>query len=268
MDPIIKWAGGKRRLLDVIKPLLPDSYGLYCEPFVGGGAVWLSVAPSKALISDANPSLVILYTCVRDSLEELLKGLREAPVDREYYYYMRDLKEDELDDVGRSVRFLYLNRTCFNGLYRVNSHGRFNVPYGAHPGVDTVQEEKLRALNRYLNEAWVDLVCADYHLVTSWLKEGDFVYLDPPYDPVSETSSFTAYTKEGFGRKQQIELRDWCTTLDQMGVMWMMSNSATDFIKSLYEGYNIQLVEARRSVSAEVAGRRSVSEVIVTNYPF
>lgn len=266
MDPIIKWAGGKRRLLDVIRPLLPDSYRLYCEPFVGGGAVWLSVAPSNALISDANPSLVILYTCVRDSLEELLNGLREAPVDREYYYYMRDLKEDELDDVKRSIRFLYLNRTCFNGLYRVNSRGEFNVPFGAHPKVDIVQEEKLRALSRYLNTAQVDFICGDYRCVESWLKAGDFVYLDPPYDPVSETSSFTAYTKEGFGREQQLELYRWCEKLDRMGVLWMMSNSATDFIKSLYARFNLQLVDAMRSVSAEVAGRRSVREVIVTNY--
>ena len=268
--PFLKWAGGKKQLLLDINAHMPRKFNNYFEPFVGGGAVLFEIQPSHAVINDINPDLCNCYTVVRDSVEELIANLSKHENDKLYFYEMRDwdLKEEYklLSPVERASRTIYLNKTCFNGLYRVNKKGHFNVPFGKYKNPNIVNEEVLRAVSSYLSENKVEILDMDFEEALEGANEGDFVYLDPPYDPVSDTSSFTSYSMGGFGKDEQERLMDVFVELDKKGCQVMLSNSATDFILDLYKAFRIQIVSASRSINSVGTGRGKINEVLVMNY--
>lgn len=271
MEPIVKWAGGKRRLLSYILPLVPRDYETYCEPFVGGGAVWLSLLPSRAHISDANEELILTYKVIRDHLDELIISLRAFKNESAFYYLIRDWDRSPSyrkshTDVEIATRFLYLNRTCYNGLYRVNSNGQFNVPFGNYTNPDIIQEDKLKRLSAYLNDSDIILDHGDFYNALASLKSGDFVYLDPPYDPISETANYTGYTIGGFGKDEQVRLKQCCDMLDHKGVRFILSNSYTSMIRGLYSDYICERVDVRRSIGALANTRKNVGELLIRNY--
>ncbi len=269
--PVLKWVGGKRQLLETFLPLLPARITSYCEPFVGGGALLFHLQPETAYVNDINENLILVYTVIRDNVEELIQELKKYRNEKDFFYSVRNWdrdreKYDSLSEVERAARILYLNKTCYNGLYRVNSAGEFNSPFGSYRNPNIVNEPVLRAVSAYFNAAAVYFSCMDYAEVLAQVKRGTFVYLDPPYDPVSVTSSFTGYAKHGFSRDDQIRLRACCDDLDRRGIQFMLSNSATPFIMDQYAMYRITVVRARRAVNS-VAGRRGgVDEVVVRNY--
>ncbi|MDR1745096.1 MAG: Dam family site-specific DNA-(adenine-N6)-methyltransferase, partial [Planctomycetota bacterium] len=202
--PIVKWAGGKRQLLDALTPLLPGQYTMYCEPFLGGGALFFSQRPAAARVNDVNAELINLYRVVQTDVEGLIADLRTHTNDAACFYAVRDWDRDRdfyagLSPLRRASRILYLNKTCYNGLFRVNDAGEFNTPFGRHASPAIVNEPALRAVGAYLREADIRFSSVDYAEVLDALPEGAFAYLDPPYHPVSETANFTGYTKNGFG---------------------------------------------------------------------
>ena len=272
LAPILKWVGGKRQLLPEIAKYVPDSYSLYVEPFLGGAAVLLHEQPAQARVNDSNAELINVYKCVKESASELIETLEEhaqrnAEQGSEYYYSVRALdrseKYRELSDVQRAARILYLNKTCFNGLFRVNSAGQLNVPYGKYKNPNIVYREQIFALEKYLNEAEVDMRCGDYKDCLVDLPQDGFVYLDPPYMPLSQTSSFTGYTQEGFGYQDQVTLRDECLKLREQGIAFLQSNSDCEAIRELYKDFEIHTVSARRAVNSKAAKRGSITEVLI-----
>lgn len=271
-SPILKWVGGKRQLLDAIRPLIPD-YTTYYEPFVGGGAVLFSIQPKKAVINDSNAELINVYETVRDQPEELIALLSRHREEncQEYFYRIRALdREPEqyraLSPLERAARIIYLNKTCYNGLFRVNSAGQFNAPWGRYKNPNIVGEETIRAMSHYFNHARVTIRCGDYKDALKGLRKGAFVYLDPPYMPLSSSSSFTGYTANGFGEAEQIELKRQCDLLDKKGIRFLLSNSCCDFIEELYSGYTVERVSAKRAINAKADRRGAIDEVLVRNY--
>ena len=269
--PVLKWAGGKRQLLGILAPLLPGRVDAYCEPFVGGGALFFHLQPKTAYINDINYELIRVYEVVKNDVEALISALKEYKNDPAYFYSVRDLDRDKpkysaLSDVEKAARIIYLNKTCYNGLFRVNSAGEFNSPFGDYRNPNIVNEPTLRAVSSYLNAASVRFTSIDYAEVLHALPEGAFAYLDPPYDPVSDTSSFTGYAKGGFSRCEQIRLRECCDELHGRGIKFMLSNSATAFIKEQYAAYNVTIVQAKRAVNSDAAKRGEIDELVVRNY--
>lgn len=269
--PVVKWVGGKRQLLDVLTPLLPKRITLYYEPFVGGGAMLFNLQPQKAYVNDINNDLICVYNVIRSNVEELIDKLSEYKNESEFFYSIRDLdrnreKYEALSDVQKAARFLYLNKTCFNGLYRVNNAGEFNSPFGNYKNPNIVNAPVLRAVSSYLSNADVHLTSLDYSEVLKDVPKGAFVYLDPPYDPVSSTSNFTGYSKGGFSQDEQIRLRQCCDELDARGVKFMLSNSSTEFIREQYINYKIITVQAKRAINSVAAKRGDVDEVVIRNY--
>ena len=266
--PLVKWVGGKRQLMSDLLRNLPLHYNRYLEPFVGGGALFFALQQENSYISDMNEELINLYQVVRDNVEELIKDLHTHENNKDYYLKIRDL--DRLDNYGnisaikRASRFIYLNRTCFNGLYRVNSKGEFNVPFGKYKNPKLVDEVNLVNVSRLLQAT--EIKHADFKRVLDVAKVNDFVYFDPPYMPLNETSSFTSYTKDGFGIDKQIELKNVCDELHSKGVKFMLSNSDTQFIKDLYADYEINTVYASRQVNSKASGRGKITEVLIKNY--
>ena len=269
--PVLKWVGGKRQLLETFQPLLPNKITTYCEPFVGGGALLFHLQPNTAYINDINPELILVYTVIKENVEALITELETFENTAEYFYAVRDWDRDKtrydaLTDVQKAARVLYLNKTCFNGLYRVNNAGEFNSPFGNYRNPNIVNAPVLRAVSAYFNSADIHMTTMDYAEVLKSVPKGAFVYLDPPYDPVSETASFTGYSKGGFSRADQIRLRECCDDLTARGVKFMLSNSATDFILEQYAAYNITIVQAKRAVNSVASKRGDVDEVVVRNY--
>lgn len=269
--PVVKWVGGKRQLLDEITPLLPKRITTYCEPFFGGGAVLFSIQPSKAIVNDLNGDLILTYEVIRDDVESLIESLKKHENTSDYYYSIRDMDRNKeayqsLSKVEKASRLIYLNKTCFNGLFRVNSSGEFNSPFGHYKNPNIVNEPVLRAVNRYFNAANITFHNEDFAETLSRVGKGSFVYLDPPYDPVSDTASFTGYNKGGFDRNEQIRLKNCCDELTKRGVKFMLSNSATDFIKDLYKDYHITIVKAKRAINSDASKRGEIEEVLITNY--
>jgi DNA adenine methylase len=263
--------GGKSRLLDQLMPLLPPGVDerRHVEPFLGGGAMFFARRPARALLADVNPALIATYEAVRDDVDGVLAALErlarrghEAPV----YYAVRDRynRERRAPKSERAAMFLYLNKTCFNGLHRVNRRGEFNVPAGKYASPRIVDADNLRAASAVLRGA--DLRCASFEDLLGSARPGDFIYLDPPYVPLSETSSFTGYAPDGFGMEDQVRLRDVVRELDRRGCRIMLSNSDVPVVHELYRGFRIDRVLAPRAVSAEVRGRAPVTEVVVRNY--
>ncbi|MDE1869314.1 MAG: DNA adenine methylase, partial [Candidatus Micrarchaeota archaeon] len=264
------WAGGKKQLLEQFKPFLPKKINRYFEVFVGGGAVAFYIikhyAPKYVYLSDSNAELITTYKVIRDNVEELIKGLKEYKNkhSKEFYYKVRAENPKELSDSLRAVRFIYLNKTCFNGLYRVNSKGQFNVPIGSYKNPAIFNEVELREISHLLKNAKIET--KQFYEIKSKVRKGDFVYFDPPYYPISKTSAFTTYTKEKFLDKEQKELAKLFRSLDKKGANVMLSNSDSEFIKGLYKGYDIGIVKASRMINCIAEKRGKINEVVVTNY--
>ena len=266
--PIVKWVGGKRQLMFELLKNMPENYNRYFEPFIGGGALFFELQPDNAYISDMNEELINLYKVVRDNVEELITDLQKHDISKEYFMEIRNIDRTEeyenWSDVQKASRFIYLNRTCFNGMYRVNSKGEFNVPFGHYKNPRILDENNLINCSNLLQRS--EIKHADFSEILKKVKKGDFVYFDPPYVPLSETSSFTSYTKDGFDMDMQLSLRDVCDELDSMGVKFLLSNSDTQFVNELYENYNIKKVFASRQINANADGRGKITEVLVRNY--
>lgn len=274
MHPIVKWAGGKHQLLDKIEEFMPKEYNNYYEPFVGGGALLFELSPKNATINDVNLELLAIYTCMKDDelyklmLEELDK--HEEKHNEEYYYEVRSWDRDnrfELEPLWkRAARAIYLNKSCFNGLYRVNAKGYFNVPSAKKEKVNTYDIANMKAIHEYFKNDNITILSGDFVEATRTAKEGDFVYFDPPYDNFEDKESFTAYSKFDFNKDDQVRLANCFKDLSSRGVKCMLSNHNTKFINELYKNFNIHVVNAKRMINANASGRGNVEEVIITNY--
>lgn len=271
--PVLKWAGGKRQLLKDIREHIPEKFSTYYEPFLGGGAVLFDLQPKKAVVNDINEELINVYIVIRDNVEELIEELKKHKENnsKEYYYEVRELDRDKekyekLSNIERAARIIYLNKTCYNGLFRVNSQGQFNVPYGRYKNPNILDETTLRAVSNYFNKAKITFKCEDFEEAVKGIRKGAFVYFDPPYDPVSDTASFTGYDINGFDKEEQRRLKKLCDKLNERGVKFLLSNSATKFILDLYDGYNIEIVQANRAINSIGNKRGKIHEVLVKNY--
>lgn len=276
VKPFLKWAGGKRQLIPVIKDFIPEKYSRYYEPFVGAGAILFWLQPKKATINDINYELINCYRAIKENPEELLTLCQEhkALDSKEHYYELRAKDRskawktiDEVD-VDRAARIIYLNKTCFNGLFRVNSRGQFNVPYGNYSNPSIADTSLIKAVSAYLNQANVSIMKGDFETAVETAKEKDFIYFDPPYHPISKTSSFTGYSINGFGEKEQERLRDTCNQLSDRGCHVLISNSNAGLIRELYDDdprYEIVDVRASRSINALGSKRGKISEVLIYN---
>lgn len=276
----VKWAGGKTQLLEQLKPLFPSKISRYFEPFVGSGAVFFYVMrkyqPKEAFISDINGELISAYEAIRDDVLGLIARLKEhkrrhmksmrsgAKKQSNYYYHIRAQDPKELSKLDVAARFIYLNKTCFNGLYRVNSKGKFNVPMGRYKKPAIFNESRLLEASDLLKGVTIRKI--DFREIINFAKEGDFVYFDPPYYPLENKKSFTSYTKDTFLEKEQEDLQKVYGELDRRGCKLMLSNSDTEFIKELYKQYKINSVRARRMINCNGSARGPVTEVVITNY--
>lgn len=272
--PFVKWVGGKRQLLSQFRKLNlypPERFdiktGRYFEPFVGGGAVFFDLLPEKAFLSDLNSELVVTYNVIKNDVENLIKSLKKHKLDKEYFLKIRAQNSEKLSDLNIASRFIFLNRTCFNGMYRVNSKGEFNVPFGSNKNPLICDEENLRKVSKALKK--VEIKHQDYKQILKKARKGDFIYFDPPYYPTNKTSSFTSYTTEAFLDKEQTELRDTFEKLHKKGCFVMLSNSDTPFINKIYseiKGARISKVSAGRAINSDASKRGKITEVLVTNY--
>src|SRR3989344_961318 len=269
----VKWAGGKHQLIEQFKPLFPKKFNSYFEPFVGGGAVAFYVIqeymPKKVVLSDINEELILAFNVIKTNVKRLIKKLKEHKKNHtknsnKYYYKIRGLDSNKLSKIDKAARFIYLNRTCFNGLYRVNSKGKFNVPIGSYKNPDIVQEDKLKKISKLLKRVQIKVM--SFEKVVNIAKKGDFVYLDPPYYPLENRNSFTTYTQGNFLEKEQKKLAEVFKRLDKKGCFVMESNSDTKFIKSLYKGFKIKKVKAKRMINCRVEGRGVINEMVIRNY--
>ena len=256
--PFVKWAGGKRGIIHEITQRMPASYGTYFEPFVGGGALFFALGPQKSVISDKNSQLITAYRIIQNDVENLMNALdeHERHHSRDYYYEMRAMNPDDLSPCQSAARFIYLNKTCYNGLYRVNKNGEFNVPYGHRKRVNLYDRDNLLRCHMALQHA--EIQEGDFCDIQP--KKGDFVYFDPPY-----FETFTQYTQDNFAAQEQQRLCEFCCSLDKQGVHFMLSNSDTPFIRDLYQQFHIDVIQAPRHISCNGQQRGKIQEVIVYN---
>lgn len=272
LKPFTKWTGGKRQLLPILNLNVPDNFGTYFEPFVGGGALFFDLLPEKAVINDANGQLIQAYEQIRDNVDELLEYLEihQTKNTKEYYYDLRSMDRDgrleKLSETEQAARLLYMLRVDFNGLYRVNSKNQFNVPYGRYKNPKIVDDELLHAISKYLNHNDITILNTDFEKAFEKAETGDFVYFDPPYVPLTETRSFTSYTQDGFTLEDQTRLRDNFAKLSARGVKCLLSNSNTDIIKELYKDFDVQIIDSTHVIAAKAASRKQISEVLVKNF--
>ena len=265
--PIVKWAGGKTRLLDELVARTPSGYRRYFEPFLGGGALYFRLAPRHAVLSDCNADLINTYRCVAFHVEAVEKRLaRHRAAHCETYYY--DVRErwntpGGLEaDVDRAAAFIYLNKTCYNGLWRVNSRGKFNVPVGRYDDPPILDAAGLRAASRTLQDAVLDT--RHYVDAAADARAGDFVYFDPPYHPISDTANFTSYTAGSFGPDDQRELAEVARRLVRRGCKVLLSNSDTQFVRGLYEGFTIDTVDCARAINSKASARGPQRELLIS----
>lgn len=265
----VKWAGGKKQLLSQFERFFPSLINRYFEPFVGGGAVAFHILgnykPKEVYLFDINEELINCYNQIKKNPTKLISMLQEHKTkhNEEYFYKIRNLNPKQLDKLERASRFIYLNKTCFNGLYRVNSKGGFNVPMGKYMNPLISPKEDITQINLLLKNAKIK--CSSFKEVLKFAKKGDFVYFDPPYYPLKK-GAFTTYTKDNFLEKEQIELAETFKKLDKKGCKVMLSNSDTEFIKSLYKDYNLSFVKATRMINCNGQDRGKINEVVITNY--
>lgn len=270
--PFLKWVGGKRQLMSSIIELLPKNIKdyKYIEPFIGGGAVFFNLQPKNAVINDYNEELINVYQVIKKNLDELIIDLKKHKNEAEYFYAIRGLDRtgefEKLTPVQRASRIIFLNKTCFNGLYRVNSAGEFNSPFGRYINPNIVNEPTLKAVHKFLNNNTIEIKSGDYTHILNQTDKKCFVYLDPPYYPISESSNFTGYVQGGWDMFKQIDLKKACDELDKKGVKFLLSNSSAEFIKELYKDYLITIVKANRAINSNGADRGEVDEVLIRNY--
>ena len=272
LGPFVKWAGGKRQLLERLQARMPKEYNHYYEPFIGGGALLLSVQPKKAVINDINEQLINVYRQLKFNVEDVINTVNEydsVDCNDEHYKLMRQeynhkISSHELD-VECAALMIWINKHCFNGLYRVNSKGLFNVPYNKKISGSSINEENLRGIGEYLKNNDIDIFLGDFERACENVKSGDFVYFDSPYIPINKTSNFTDYTKDGFTYEDHKRLSELYRSLSESGVKIMLSNHNVDLVYELYRGFNIEVVDVRRSINSD-ASKRVGKEVIITNY--
>lgn len=262
--PFLKWAGGKSRLISQYAPYFPSHYRTYHEPFLGGGAIFFHLQPSQAVLSDVNAELVNVYICIRDHLGDVIQQLdiHAHQHCHDYYYQTRALHPSS--PVQRAARFIYLNRTCFNGLYRENSKGEFNVPMGRYQKPKICDRELLQAVSQILQP--IQIHQQSFADILEVAHAQDFVYFDPPYQPISATSDFTAYSRGAFTTADQAQLAQVFSVLANRGVKVMLSNSDCPFIHDLYQDYNIHPIQAARSINSNPQKRGKITEVLVTSW--
>lgn len=273
-QPFLKWAGGKRQLLPKIRQYIPKKFNLYFEPFVGAGAVLFDLQPPAARINDINTELINCYRVIKSDPEELIRlaTKHRQKNTRDYYNHQRSLDRkpnfDKLPAEVRAARIIYLNKTCYNGLFRVNKRGQFNAPYGDYRNPQIINPSVIRAVSRYLNEAHVEITDNDFREAVGGARAGDFIYFDPPYDPTSKSSSFTSYSPHPFAEKEQEALKEVCDELTDRGCKVLLSNSPTEFIWDLYSDktrYAIEEVKASRSINSVASGRGKIKELLIFN---
>jgi DNA adenine methylase len=272
--PFVKWVGGKSQLLSQIIHLLPPTFNNYFEPFLGGGALFFSLRPAKAYINDINRTLIHTYKVIKESPRQLCANLCELEEEyisldderrREHFYTLRaEFNSIREPNARKATLMIFLNKTCFNGMYRENTKGEFNVPFGDYKNPRICDTENLMAVHELLKN--VEPTTVSYIEAVRKAKKGDFVYFDPPYHPLSQTSSFTSYSINNFNSKDQEQLRNLFVELDKRGCYVMLSNSASDFIKDLYRDYRQELVLASRSINSKGTGRGKINELVVLNY--
>ena len=272
MTPVLKWAGGKSQLLPAIKSLLPTRFEHYYEPFIGGAAVLLSVVPQRATINDINSQLVNLYRQLQNSTEEIIEfvnGLDAISCDKNYYLAMREKYNQKIAanalDSECAALMIWINKHCFNGLYRVNSKGLFNVPYNNKVKGKSIDEDNIRSIGAYLKKSEIIITCSDFEETCQNVKQNDFVYFDSPYVPESKTAYFTAYAKDGFGITEHERLARLFTRLDRIGAKLMLSNNDVELVRELYHGYKFTHLGVKRMINCD-ATKRVGKEVIITNY--
>jgi len=259
--PFLKWAGGKGQLLGRLRARVPKAYGRYFEPFLGGGALFFALRPARCVLGDVNREIVDCYTAVRDDVSGLVAALREHRYEAVHYYAVRDADPAKLPLVERAARTIFLNKTGFNGLYRVNRAGKFNVPFGRYSKPAICDEENLIACSAALSNA--ELVAGDFERVAARARTGDFVYFDPPYVPLSRTAAFTAYAPGGFDLDAQARLAAFFGKLAARGVALLLSNSDVAEIRKLYARYRIDTIEATRVINCKATRRGPVNELLV-----
>jgi len=267
--PVIKWVGGKRQLIHEIKKHMPQQYNRYFEPFIGGAALFFELKQKNSFINDYNPELTNLYEIIKSKPKELIADLKKHKNREEYYYTLRALDRDpqkykKISKVKKASRFIFLNKTGYNGLYRVNKKGQNNVPYGRYVNPTIFEEENILECSKRLQDTTI--MTGDFENIKEHIEEGDFIYFDPPYVPLNATSNFTGYTDKGFDEDMQFRLKELCDYIDAKGAYFLLSNSYTDFILDLYKEYTIITVEANRALNCKANGRGKIKEVLVKNY--
>ena len=271
--PFVKWAGGKRQIIDKLKEYVPENFNTYYEPFIGGGALLFELSPKKAVINDSNVELMNVYNCLcnEEKFKKMCSVLNhyEKMHSEEFYYEIRNKDRNKnmynkLSDYTKAARTIYLNKACFNGLYRVNSKNEFNVPFGKKAKVNTYEGANLITVSNYLTLNDIKILNIDFEQAVKDAKKNDFVYFDPPYD--SDTHTFNSYTEDGFGKEEQKRLAKVFKELDKKGVYVMLSNHNTHLVNELYKDYNMHKIEAKRNINSKGNKRGKVEELIITNY--
>jgi DNA adenine methylase len=263
--PILKWAGGKSQLLPILRRVIPCDYKRYVEPFLGGGALFFDLAPPNSLVADSNPELIHFYNIVRDMPNELLEEAFAIPVTSEEFYRVRALDASKLKPIKRAARFLYLNKTCFNGLHRVNKRGQFNTPFCGKTNINIVNKDALFKASDILKASV--LVCSDFEEILGSLQKGDFAYLDPPYWPLEGYADFKRYTQNFFNLSDHYRLAKAFEKLSSQGVRALLSNSCTPDILALYKKFPIIEVHANRQINSNASKRGKIAELLISNYP-
>jgi DNA adenine methylase len=273
--PFVKWAGGKRQLIPILHQNLPESFGTYYEPFLGGGALLFHILTNKngqkCSISDLNSDLVLTYTTIRDRTDALITSLKNHEKNYQknsesYYYSIRE--NNPRGAIEKTSRLLFLNRTCFNGLYRVNNKGKFNVPLGKYSNPNIVNEENLHAVSHILQSSRISIKCRDFEAVLRDAKKGDLIYFDPPYQPVSSTANFTSYTNKDFSYDDLTRLAELCLKLDSRGCKVLLSNSDSKEVADIFakNSWKITRIEANRSINSNSKKRTGHFELLIKNY--
>lgn len=272
LKPVLKWAGGKTQLLPILKDNLPSFYKAYYEPFIGGASLLFSVQPSVAVINDINSQLIHLYKTIRDDASSLISIIQQYDsvlCTKEYYLKLRDAYNSKIEnnilDVECSALMVWLNKHCFNGLYRVNSKGLFNVPYNNRVKGESVSESNLRAIHTYLNQSDIQILNMDFEQVCDQVQTNDFIYFDSPYFPETSTANFTDYTKDGFSMKDHLRLCDLFKRLNSIGAKVMLSNNDVPIVHELYSEFKIQTLNVKRMINRD-SSKRKGQEVLITNY--
>ena len=269
--PIIKWVWGKRQLLSQFEELFPKEFNNYFEPFLGWWTVFFHLQREKSFLSDINEELINLYEIVKNNPNELIDLLEKQEISKEKFLEIRAWDreknwKEKYSKEQRAMRFMYLNRTCFNWLYRVNSKWQFNVPFWKYKNPDIVQKENILNASKLLNNTKAEIRCQSFEKVLEKAEKWDFVYFDPPYDVLTESANFTSYNESWFGRDMQEKLRDVCLELDKKWVFVMVSNHNTDFIRNIYKNFRLEVVKAKRNINSKWNWRWEIEEVVILNY--